>query len=35
MSQINPMYFIADKVDGFTEEKEGKKYLNFNKYLNT
>ena len=23
------MYFITDKVDGFTEGKEGDKYLNF------
>ena len=26
---VNPFYFIVDKVDGFIEEKEGNKYLNF------
>ena len=26
---VNPLYFIVDKVDGFIEEKEGNKYLNF------
>ena len=26
---VNPLYFTVDKVDGFTEEKEGNIYLNF------
>ena len=26
---VNLFYFIVDKVDGFIEEKEGNKYLNF------
>ena len=26
---VNALYSIVDKVDGFTEEKEGNKYLNF------
>ena len=29
---VNPLYFIVDKVDGFIEEEEeeeGNKYLNF------
>ena len=26
---INPLYFIVDRVDGFVEEKERNKYLNF------
>ena len=25
----NPLYFIVDRVDGFIEQKEGCKYLNF------
>ena len=25
----NPLYLIVNKVDGFIEEKEGNKYLNF------
>ena len=25
----NPLYLIVNKVDGFIEEKEGSKYLNF------
>ena len=26
---VNPLYFIVDKVNGFIEEKEENKYLNF------
>ena len=26
---VNPLYFIVDKVDGFIEEKNENKYLNF------
>ena len=26
---VNPFYFIVDKVDDFTEEKKGNRYLNF------
>ena len=26
---VNPLYFVADKVDGFIEEKQRNKYLHF------
>ena len=26
---VNLLYFIVDKLDGFIEEKEGKRYLSF------
>ena len=26
---VNPLHFVVDKVDSFTEEKDGNKYLNF------
>ena len=29
INSINPVYLIINKVDGFIEEKEGDKYLNF------
>ena len=29
IDSVNPLYFIVDKVDGFSEEKEWSKYLNF------
>ena len=29
INSVNPLYLIANEVDGFIEEKEGNKYLNF------
>ena len=29
IDSVNPLYFIVHEVDGFIEEKEGSKYLNF------
>ena len=29
IDSVNPLYFIVDEVDGFSEEKEWSKYLNF------
>ena len=29
INSVNPLYFIANKVHGFIEEKGGNKYLNF------
>ena len=26
---VNPLHFVVDKLDSFTEEKDGNKYLNF------
>ena len=28
VNSINPSYFMTNKIDGFTEEKNGDKYLN-------
>ena len=33
--RVNSLYFIVDKVDGFIEEKEGNKYLNFASKITT
>ena len=29
INSVNPLYLIVHKVEGFIEEKEGSKYLNF------
>ena len=29
INSVNPLYLIVNKVNGFIEEKEGNKYLNF------
>ena len=29
INSVNPLYLIISKADGFTEEKEGSKYLDF------
>ena len=29
INSANPLYFIADKVDGYIEESNGNKYLVF------
>ena len=29
INSVNPLYLIVHEVDGFIEEKEGSKYLNF------
>ena len=29
INSVNPLYLIVHEVDGFIEEKEGNKYLNF------
>ena len=28
INSVNPLYLLADEIDGFVEEKEGSKYLN-------
>ena len=28
IDSVNPLYLLIGKLDGFTEEKEGSKYLN-------
>ena len=29
INSVNPFYLIVNKVDGFIEDEEGNKYLNF------
>ena len=29
INSVKPLYLLVHEVDGFTEETEGKKYLNF------
>ena len=28
INSVNPLYLVINRIDGFTEEKEGDKYLN-------
>ena len=28
INSVNPLYLLADEIDGFVEEKKGSKYLN-------